>query len=72
MLGSPKEIEIRIGQEFRKAEVARMRIVWRVDSLFKGTDGVRYARLVRADDGTMRKTVSVATLGLGAQYLPVA
>jgi hypothetical protein len=36
--------------------------VWRVVQLFEGGDGVHYARLVNAADGSLTKTVATGAL----------
>ncbi len=70
MLGRRPLQAIDVGQRFRKAEAAS--IVWQVSSVFEGVDGMRYARLVRTDDGSMRKTVALSALAESIDYLPVA
>lgn len=35
---------------------------WVVEDIFVGTDGIEYARLVRASDASDRKTLSIAVL----------
>ena len=69
MLGRRRQQAIDIGQRFCKAEAEN--IVWQVSSVFQGVDGKPYAQLVRADDGSMRKTVAVSVLTQRTQYLPV-
>lgn len=69
LLGRRRQPAIDIGQRFCKAEAAN--IVWQVSSVFQGVDGKPYAQLVRADDGSMRKTVAVSALIQSTQYLPI-
>jgi hypothetical protein len=35
---------------------------WIVEEVFRGTDGIQYARLTSVSDLTLRKTLSVAVL----------
>ena len=70
MLGRRRLPAIDVGQRFRKAEAAG--IVWQVSSVFQGIDGKSYARLVRTDDESMRKTVALSALARDGHYLPVA
>jgi len=61
-----KDAQIAVGQRFRKRDAPR--IVWEVESLFEGVDGVAYAAIFRIDDPSMRKTVARAALEKGHQY----
>lgn len=61
-----RDYDVAVGQRYRKREAPR--IVWQVESLFDGTDGVAYAAMFRIDDPTMRKTVARALLERGGQY----
>ena len=61
-----KSAEVAVGQRYRKRDAPR--IVWEVDSVFDGVDGVPYAAMFRVDDPTMRKTVARTSLEKGAQY----
>ncbi len=45
---------------------------WIVDALFRGTDGVAYARLICASDVTLRKTLSVHALNDARRFLRVS
>lgn len=61
-----RDTDIAAGQRFRKCDAPR--VVWQVDSLFDGVDGVPYAAIFRIDDPSMRKTVARASLERGGQY----
>jgi hypothetical protein len=45
---------------------------WIVDGLFRGTDGVPYARLICALDLTLRKTLSIYALNDRRRFLRVS
>ena len=45
---------------------------WIVDGVFRGTDGVPYARLVCALDSTLHKTLSVYALNDRRRFLRVS
>ena len=66
LTGRGAEPEIAPGQRFQKPGVPWM--VWEVTGLFEGNDGMIYVQLVRADDRSMRKTVSREVLERGVDY----
>lgn len=61
-----KGAQVAVGHRFRKRDAPR--IVWEVESVFEGVDGVAYVAIFRADDPSMRKTVALAALEKGQQY----
>jgi hypothetical protein len=44
---------------------------WIVEEVFRGTDGVQYARLACASDLSLRKTLATAVLGDGRRFVRI-
>lgn len=44
---------------------------WIAEEVFRGTDGVHYARLACASDLTVRETLAAAVLSDGRRFLPI-
>jgi len=61
---------VAVGQRYRKRDAPR--VVWEVSALFRGTDGVPYARMFRVDDPSMLKTVAQAMLERSLHYTAVS
>ena len=61
---------VAVGQRYRKRDAPL--VVWEVAALFRGTDGVPYARMFRVDDPSMLKTVAQAMLERSLHYTAVA
>jgi hypothetical protein len=62
------------GQKYREAgpsSVWRRGLVWLVDSVFIGTDGMEYAALVCTTDSSLRKTLATAALGDRRRFVRV-
>lgn len=54
------------GQRYREAGrsgTGSGGLVWQVENVFTGTDGIEYAGLVCAADRSLRKTLAIAALG---------
>jgi hypothetical protein len=61
----PSTINVETGQRYRDVHQGLFGITrteWIVESLFRGTDGLTYARIVCASDHTQRKSLSVDVL----------
>lgn len=70
----PGAAAIEIGQQYRENNnsfLGAQMPTWRVEDLFKATDGLLYARLVSAIDTTERKTLGVAVLTDRRRFRPV-
>jgi hypothetical protein len=62
------------GQRYRDARSSVLSgsgTEWIVEEVFRGTDGVQYARLACASDLTLRKTLAVAVLSDGRRFLRI-
>ncbi len=69
LTGRKSQPEVAVGHRFKKRDAPW--VVWEVSLLTTGTDGMAYAQMVRADDRTMRKTVSRAVLENGVEYVRI-
>jgi hypothetical protein len=61
----PSNPTVERGQRFRdihRGAFGSSGVEWIVDALFRGQDGLEYARLVCASDPTQRKSLSVDVL----------
>ena len=68
MLGRRKrEVEVTPGVRYRRRDAPYM--VWEVIEAYTSTDGKHYVVLVNLSDPTWRKTLSLAELGSGNQYI---
>jgi hypothetical protein len=66
---------IESGDRFREAGPSspwRRGLVWYVDAVFIGTDGLEYAALVCTSDVSMRKTLATAALADRRRFVRVA
>ena len=68
MLGRRKrESEVSRGTRYRRRDAPYM--VWEVIEAYTSTDGKHYVVPVNLSDPTWRKTLSLAELGSGNQYI---
>jgi hypothetical protein len=65
-----RQSKVSVGQRYQKRDAPL--VVWEVISLFRGTDGMPYAAMLRVDDPTMQKTVAQAILERGLHYTLVS
>ncbi len=62
MKSSVVTLEDRFVKATRSTPSPGVAAIWRVVQLFEGADGVPYARLVNAADGSLSKTVATTAL----------
>ena len=62
-----REAEISPGSRYRRRDAPYM--VWEVITAYTSTDGKPYVVLVNLSDPTWRKTLSLAELESGSQYI---
>jgi hypothetical protein len=62
-----REAEFSPGVRYRRRDAPYM--VWEVITAYTGTDGKPYVVLVNLSDPTWRKTLSLAELESGSQYI---
>ena len=61
-----RQSKVSVGQRYQKRDAPL--VVWEVTSLFRGTDGMPYASMIRVDEPSMQKTVAQAILERGLHY----
>ncbi len=63
------------GQRYRKAGQNAMGqsspVIWELEKVIRGSDGIEYARLIRASDRAENKLVSLSALFDPTFYTPV-
>jgi hypothetical protein len=65
-----------VGQFYRNATLSAfgtpLQILWVLEQVWQGADGITYARLVKGADATEKKTVAAAVLQDRRQFIRVA
>ena len=68
-------LDLEVGQRYRNARLsafgAPLQIVWMLEQVWQGADGITYARLAKDVDATAKKTVSAAVLQDRRRFIQV-
>jgi hypothetical protein len=68
-------LDLEVGQRYRNARLpafgTSLQIVWLLEQVWQGADGITYARLVKDADATEKKTASAGVLQDRRQFIQV-
>ena len=68
--------DLELGQRYRNARSSAfgtpLQIIWVLEDVWNGADGITYARLMKHGDATEKKTVSTAVLQDRRQFVRLA